>query len=134
MPTKRKVVDVARPDLLDECRNLLESRLIGESLSNSKIISSALLALRNQCEHQLISVNDCRALSTKNTTLVCVRMLERLMDAGLLQIGEYEIEGHPTEGYQIKLDGQPIPEKPGQAAPDWVADLVNQGQKKRAAH
>ena len=123
---KNQAVVRCDPDLLAECSELLE-RQIGQKLPQATIASAALVALKNQHIHKLITESDCQTWSLKATVATCAQVLNLLMDCGLLEPASYEVEGIPGRGLRLLKDGEPLagnnPEPPAPGAPEWAVNL-----------
>lgn len=129
---KKQAVVRCDPDLLAECSELLEWQ-IGQKLPQATIASAALVALKNQHLHKLITESDCQTWSLKATVATCAEVLNLLMDAGLLEPASYEVEGIEGKGVRVLKDGKPLSgDKAEPTAPEWVNDVLNPVEKKQA--
>ena len=134
---KQATVRISDPDLLAECSELLQ-RQIGQQLPQSTVVSAALVALKNQHVHQLITQEDCRAWALKATICTVAETIQVLMNCGLCAPGEYDVVAHPDKGIEVKKDGIPLVDpgpKAEPTAPDWVDEFVKtQADKKQAVN
>ena len=119
---KQKTVRVPNPALLDECSELLE-RQIGQSLPQATIVGAALVALRNQHVHELITKPDCRAWGLQAAICTTAEAIQLLMDCGYLESATYTVVPHETKGIQIRRNDVALrdPDKPASTRPDWAA-------------
>ena len=133
MPSKQTAVRIKDPSLLDECAELLQAQ-IGERLPNATIINAALVALKNQHLHRLITESDCQTWTLKASVATCAEVITLLMDCGLCEKADYEVEGLPGKGVRVLKDGKPLSgEQPesNPARPDWVDTLLETPAKKK---
>ena len=126
---KKQAVVRCDPILLAECSELLE-RQIGKKLPQATVATVALVALKNQHTHELISQKDATARRVKYAADACVHTLGLLQSAGLIQDGYYEVVVDPERGLYLEKDGELVrPVKPdteddSNVPPDWVAEFL----------
>ena len=134
MPKRQTAVRIKDPALLDECRELLANQ-IGENLPTATIINAALVALKNQHVHKLITESACQTWSLQATVATCAEILTLLMDEGLLESASYEVEGIEGKGVRVLKNGEALSgNKPEPSAPDWVHEIVRETDKKQAVN
>ena len=122
---KQASVRIPDPSLLAECAELL-ARQIGQNLPQSTVVNAALVALRNQHVHELISKDDCRHWGLQAAICTTAESIELLLTCGLLQPGTYRVVPHKDRGIEILKDGAPLraPEEyPAQHT--GIATMVN---------
>ena len=124
MSKKQASVRVPDADLLAECCELLE-RQIGQKLPQATVVSAALIALRNQHVHELITKEDCRAWALKATVIIGAEIIQLLMDNGLCELGQYDVIPHPERGVEVRKDGaaltNPNKDEKSEQRPGWAA-------------
>ena len=122
MPKKQATVRIPDPALLSECAELLK-RQIGQTLPQSTVVNAALVALKNQHVHELITRHDCREFALKATVCIGAEIIQLLMDNGLCELASYDVCPHPERGVEVKKDGvsltSPKDEKPAHK-PGWA--------------
>ena len=122
---KQATVRVPDPSLLAACSELLE-RQIGRKLSQSTVISAALVALKNQHTHLLLTEQDCHIRALRTAVISGAEIINTLIDAGYCQAGEYEVRPHPEQGIELLLDGEPVKPTKAPSPPAWESERKKQ--------
>ena len=139
---KQKNVRISDPELFNECRELLKNEF-GETLTDSQVVQSGLCWLKLGRTQKLIPVTEAAEQAKRgflpHISAALAEVLNVLMDAELLKVGEYIVEGNP-ETLQIRLlkDGEIVqPVKPdtqddSNIPPDWLSECLP--EKKQAVN